>query len=108
MLNKFLSLFVLVLCCCPIFAAEEVVALRIETPPHIDGLLSEDVWQTATAYEAFVTTDPINGLPASEKTLAYVAYDADNLYFAFRCFDSQPQNIIASMTNTVNSFKKVN
>jgi hypothetical protein len=102
--NKFLSLFALVLFCSPLSAAEEVVALRIETPPQIDGLLSEDVWQTATAYEAFVTTDPVNGLPASEKTVAYVAYDADNLYFAFRCLDSQPQSVTASMTKRDNIF----
>ena len=33
-----------------------------------------------------------------EKTVVYMAYDAENLYFAYRCFDSQPHKIKSSIT----------
>jgi len=90
--------------CGSISAAEEIVAFRVETAPVIDGSLSDSVWQGATAYDTFIMTEPVNGRPASEKTVAFVAYDADNLYFAFRCLDSRPQNITASMTKRDNIF----
>jgi hypothetical protein len=103
MLSKFLQMF-LFLFFGHRLAAEEIVALHIQTAPQIDGRLEESIWQEATAYDTFVTTDPVCGHPASEKTVAYVVYDADNLYFAFRCFDSQPQNVTASMTKRDNIF----
>jgi hypothetical protein len=38
----------------------------------------------------------------SEKTVAYIGYDEKNLYFAFRCYDSQPQKLRASITTRDN------
>ncbi|MDA0708769.1 MAG: DUF5916 domain-containing protein [bacterium] len=92
----------LLLCCAPISAAEEIVAFRTQDPPVIDGRLADAVWQSATAYEAFLSSDPVSGRPPSEKTVAYAAYDVDNLYFAFRCLDSRPENLTASMTKRDN------
>ena len=37
-----------------------------------------------------------------ERTHVYSAYDQENLYFAFRCFDSQPENIKTSVTRRDN------
>lgn len=101
----FLVLFV---CVHPV-VAEEIEALRTDIAPQIDGRLDDAVWQQTKVYDAFVTTDPVSGQPASERTVAYAAYDDDHLYFAFRCLDSHPQNITASMTkrDNINTEDKV-
>jgi hypothetical protein len=73
--------------------------LRTETPPLIDGILDDPVWQKAPHETGFKTYHPDYGIDMKEKTVVYYAYDRENLYFAFRCFDSQPDKIKASMTS---------
>jgi hypothetical protein len=34
-----------------------------------------------------------------ERTVAYVTYDEDNLYFGFKCFDREPDKIVATIRN---------
>lgn len=58
-----------------------------ETPPTIDGKLDDQVWQTAVSVSGFQTYRPDYGKEMSQKTVAYMSYDEENLYFAFRCFD---------------------
>ena len=74
----------------PIFAqASIIVPLKSDSPPQIDGQLNDAIWQQAQAYKQFMTYEPVSGQPGSEKTVAYAAYDTENLYFAFRCEDTQ-------------------
>lgn len=73
--------------------------LRIETPPLIDGILDDPLWQKAPHETGFKTYHPDYGIEMKENTVVYYAYDRENLYFAFRCFDSQPDKIKASMTS---------
>src|SRR3990172_8649547 len=73
----------------PLDAQEPLKPVRADTPPVIDGRLDDLVWQVAQAVSGFKTYYPDYGLDMTEKTEAYVAYDSENLYFAFRCFDSQ-------------------
>ncbi len=56
---------------------------RTTEPPQIDGRLDDPVWQTATHITDFVQIAPIAGAPGSEETEVWMAYDSDNLYFAF-------------------------
>lgn len=58
-----------------------------DTPPVLDGVLDDEVWQespTFTGYKSFV---PDFGQNLPFQTIAYMAHDADNLYFAFKCYD---------------------
>src|SRR4030065_2921873 len=41
---------------------------------------------------------PDFGKDMQEKTLVYYAYDRENLYFAYRCYDREPAKIKASVT----------
>ncbi len=34
-----------------------------------------------------------------EKTIAYTTYDEENLYFAFKCYDSEPDKIVGTIRN---------
>lgn len=75
---------------------------KTEVPPIIDGDLSDEIWQKATNVTGFKTFIPDFGKNLSEKTVAYMAYDEDNLYFAFKCYDREPDKIKASITSRDN------
>ena len=59
------------------------VIQRTTDPPQIDGRLDDVVWQTATHLTEFVQIAPVAGAPGTEATEVWMAYDSDNLYFAF-------------------------
>ena len=92
----FLAVFAIVL---PITAqgAEFFKPLRTNVPPAIDGRLDDAVWRDAPSLSAFKTFIPDFSREPSEKTIAYMAYDAENLYFAFKCFDREPDKIKAAV-----------
>jgi hypothetical protein len=71
---------------------------RTATPPVLDGRLDDPVWAQATAVTDFETFIPEFGKRQPEKTTAYMAYDAEHLYFAFRCLDPEPGRIKAPLT----------
>jgi hypothetical protein len=73
--------------------------LRTDEPPVIDGSLDDPVWQKAPSVSGFKTFVPDFGKDPSERTVGYMAYDAENLYFAFRCHDREPDKIKAAVSN---------
>lgn len=79
-------------------------AVRTTKSPEIDGVLDDGIWHSAQGYTDFQTFNPDVGSPISEKTTAYIAYDENNLYFAFDCKDSQPHEIKASHTKRDGAF----
>jgi hypothetical protein len=72
--------------------------LRTETPPVIDGRLDDTIWETAPSVTGFKTFHPDFGIDMPEQTIVYMAYDRENLYFAFKCLDSQPDKIKATIS----------
>lgn len=79
-----------------------LVPYKTETPPVINGKLDDLVWQKAPYETGFKTYHPDYGIDMVENTIVYYAYDRENLYFAFRCFDSEPDKIKASVTSRDN------
>ncbi len=75
-----------------------ITPFRTETPPVIDGVLDDPVWAQAPSETGFQTWRPDFGKDMHEKTVVYYAYDRENLYFAYRCYDSEPSKIKASIT----------
>ncbi len=55
--------------------------------PTIDGILDEQFWNEAPIVKGFTTFIPDFDIVPKEQTEVKVAYDAENLYFAFRCYD---------------------
>jgi len=94
-LKQILLLLILI---CSIFkfsgAQSSIKAVRIENPPVIDGLVNEEVWKQAFMVDEFYQREPNEGEPVSERTEFYTCYDANNIYFAFKCW-SDPEDIIA-------------
>jgi hypothetical protein len=88
-----------------VHASEVLRPRRAERPPVIDGRLDDPIWQQCPAVTNFSTFAPDFGRDGSQKTVAYMAYDSENLYFAFRCFDTEPNKIkcAVSARDNVNS-----
>ncbi len=100
-----LSIFAIFIIGLPASAQEKLQPLipyKTDTPPKIDGILDDPVWQKAPYETGFKTWHPDYGINMIENTIVYYAYDQENLYFAFRCFDSQPDKIKASVTSRDN------
>jgi len=77
-------------------ARKTVAAVPAAGAIHIDGRLDEPAWRTPGS-EGFTQTDPLDGEPATEPTIVWVAYDRDSLYIAARCRDSRPDGIIGRL-----------
>ncbi|MBM3818337.1 MAG: carbohydrate binding family 9 domain-containing protein [Acidimicrobiia bacterium] len=58
-----------------------LAAVRAGEPPRIDGRLDDALWRTAARVTEFFQQRPLEGAPASERTVIHVAYDSDALYF---------------------------
>lgn len=82
-------------------AEKEVLNIpKFSHPPKIDGVLENPTWEEeALKIENFFQLAPKEMGEPSEKTVAYIGYDKKNIYFAFRCYDSEPKKIRASVTN---------
>ena len=75
----------------------EIARIAGSEAPEIDGDISDPVWSKATRIDKFYQTEPVQGAEPSEITVVYIAYDENNLYFAFDCRDSQPAQILATV-----------
>ena len=95
------------ICCIPVslFSFPDpdlLLPARTETPPVLDGRLDDVLWKQAPYVTGFRTFIPDFGHTMPESTVTYFAYDAENLYFAFRCFDPDPKSIKAEITSRDN------
>ena len=66
------------------------------TPGRVDGLdvdgaLGEPVYREVPG-ASFITQEPMEGLPASEKTEVWLLFDDDNFYLGVRCWNSAPES----------------
>jgi hypothetical protein len=93
------------LCTAPAMAQEKIdfqayrptaTAVKI-TPaeaPKIDGDLSDAIWARAKKIDDFYSVDPIVGAAPKFRTEAWILYDEDNLYVAFRAHDAEPDKVM--------------
>jgi hypothetical protein len=102
--KMFLSLITIsILTLNPVIIADKIVKpFRAKSIPVIDGKLDDPIWKEAVPLKGFVTYFPDQGKKASEETEVLIAYDKQNLFFAFICYDSQPDKIKSSITNRDN------
>jgi len=67
-------------------------------PPIIDGKLDDEVWGKAPSESNFKTWYPDYNKDMKEKTVVHYAYDKENLYFAFKAYDTEPTKIKSSIS----------
>ncbi len=74
-----------------------VVAPEFTSAPKIDGKLDDEFWTNAVMIDKFTQYEPREGSEPSEKTVAYLGFDRNNLYIAVKAFDSNPNAIRACL-----------
>ena len=75
-------------------AQSTIKAIRISTPPVIDGFVNDKVWEEAFLVNEFTQREPNLGAPVSDRTEFLTCYDENNIYFGIRCW-ADPKDIIA-------------
>ncbi len=74
---------------------------RVDSAPALADFLEMQpsaAWAGRMAkIEGFLQREPGDGKPVSQKTEAYLGYDAKSLYVIFVCFDSEPGKIRARL-----------
>jgi Domain of unknown function (DUF5916)/Carbohydrate family 9 binding domain-like len=68
---------------------------RLSVAPEIDGKLDDTVWQEANLLDNFTQIEPESGKPATQQTEVRIGYDSRNFYLGIRCYDSQPERMLA-------------
>jgi hypothetical protein len=91
----------LALLCSPLLFSQqpedfEVRAVRAAEPITVDGILDDSVWQSAEVIDNLTQREPQEGEPATELTEIRILYDDEYLYIGVLCFDSQPDQVVAS------------
>ncbi|MDP2956935.1 MAG: DUF5916 domain-containing protein [Longimicrobiales bacterium] len=64
---------------------------------RVDGRLDDAAWAQAALLHSFTQYDPVEGVPASQKTEVLVLVDAGAIYFGVRAFDDRPEAIRATL-----------
>ncbi len=67
-----------------------VRAVRLVAGLQLDGLLDEPLYDCVRAIGDFIQLMPDEGAPATEKTEAWIAFDAESIYISARVWDSAP------------------
>ena len=74
-----------------------VKAIRVTTPPKIDGELNEAVWDNIPVATDFFQFDPYNGEPATQKTEIKIVYNDNALFIGAMMFDTAPDSILTGL-----------
>lgn len=84
--------------------ANPVTIPKFETPPTIDGVLNDPVWQGAAVLKDFYQIDPGDNIAPSKPTEVLLGYDSRFLYIAFRAFD-EPDKVRSTVAKRDNIFQ---
>src|SRR5207302_660823 len=60
---------------------------------RLDARFAESVWQTVDSIVDFRQREPVEGAPATERTVVKLARNGDQLYVAVRAFDSDMRRV---------------
>ncbi len=75
-------------------AAPTAQAVRVDTPPVIDGRIDDEAWASAHTIHEFVQHEPLEGQPPNERTEIHIIFDGSALYVGARMLDSDPSGIL--------------
>ncbi|MDE0013542.1 MAG: DUF4252 domain-containing protein [Candidatus Poribacteria bacterium] len=74
----------------------ELLAVKIENPPTIDGILDDACWKIAPEANNF--TEVSNGNPVEDDSAVKLIYTNEAIYVAWYLKDSDPNKIVARQT----------
>lgn len=79
------------------FSQKTVESFLVQTAPTIDGFVIEDSWQLADSAISFTQMEPTKGAKASEKTVVFITYDNEKVYFGVKCYTEDPSQIVGKV-----------
>jgi hypothetical protein len=83
----------------------ELRPVKITRAPLIDGSLDDEAWQQAPMPTGqWLSYNPLHGDNIPQQTTVWITYDADYMYFAFKCDDPEPSRIRTSVTRRDNAW----
>ncbi|HET9741646.1 MAG TPA: DUF5916 domain-containing protein [Terriglobales bacterium] len=71
-------------------------AHHVQSPPKLDGSLSDPIWLTAKPISDFRQREPNEGEAATERTEVRILYTSREIYFGITCFESEKRHVTAS------------
>lgn len=71
-------------------------AIALNEPIALDGELNESIYRTVAPVTGFIQQNPNEGELATEQTEVWVLFDSDTIYVSARCWNSQPDRIVAN------------
>ncbi|UOQ99155.1 carbohydrate binding family 9 domain-containing protein [Hymenobacter sp. 5317J-9] len=80
----------------------QLQAMRISTPPKLDGVLDEAVWQSAPVATQFTELEPTPGRPEKYPTEVRVLYDDNAIYVGATMHDMAQDSILRELSNRDN------
>ena len=78
-------------------------AVRAATPLTIDGVLDERVYEDVLPMSDFIQIEPQEGSPATQQTEVWLLFDDEYVYVSARCWESNPERMIANEMRRDNS-----
>lgn len=78
---------------------------RVDRAPVIDGRLDDDAWRAAAHVTDLYQRRPHDGVPATEQSDIFLAYDAANLYLGFHAHYSDPGLLRANRRDRDETFE---
>ena len=73
--------------------------VKIDGSITLSGKMDDPLWLQAMPVELTYEIMPAENEPAKQRTTAWVLYNNEYLYFAFRCYDSLPAAIRANLSD---------
>lgn len=77
-------------------------ATKITAAPAINGILDDKAWKSGEWIDDFTQYEPYNGNKPSQRTEFKILFDDDNIYAAFKAFDTSPDSIVNRLTRRDN------
>ena len=77
-------------------SGDRVAMVRTDLAPAIDGVLDDVAWAEAALLGPLTQVEPVVGAP-TQRTEVRLLYDDDHLYVGIRCFDTEPDKIVAQV-----------
>ena len=101
-MTKQLVSFILIISTLSGFSQDKknIEAVRISTPPKIDGILDDVIWENIPIASDFNMWQPGNEGEITEdyKTEVKIAYDNTAVYFGVSMYDPEPDNILSQFS----------
>ena len=97
---KKIALISVILFLCTLLSAQDTIqrksynATFTTTPPIIDGSIEDDAWLTGSWGGDFTQLEPHNKANPSQMTEFMVLFDENNIYVAFKAYDTNPDSIV--------------